>query len=80
MELMGEMLFDFVLIGVQGVRLGLGESLTTPVRKAVPHVIDAVLSELRRLNVSYCRAAHARQPIIWWDPNFNDYRGNLLCA
>ena len=49
---MGEMLFDFVLIGVQGVRLGLGSSLTTPVRKAVPRVIDAVLKrtpEVERL-------------------------------
>ena len=79
-ELMGKMPSDFLLIGVQGNRFDLGESLTTSVRQAVPRVIDAVLSELQRLNVSYCRAANARQPVIWWDPLPNDYRGNLLCA
>src|SRR5208283_3741885 len=72
-ELVGQMPSDFLLIGVQGSRSDLGASLTYAVRQAVPRVIDAVLGELQRLNVSYCRAANARQAIIWWDPILNDY-------
>lgn len=76
----GEMPTDFLLIGVQGSRFDLGASLSTPVRETVPHVIDAVLRELHRLNVSCSRTVNARRPGIWWDPIFAKDEEKTLCA
>ena len=42
-----------LLIGMQGRRFTPGLQLSTPVRDCIPHVIDAVLRELRSLGVSY---------------------------
>jgi hypothetical protein len=56
-----------LLIGMQGSGFEAGAPISSPVRQCVPHVIDAVLRELHRLNVWYEPKAKAAHPGIWWE-------------
>lgn len=67
LELMGTMPEDLLLIGMQGSSFEPGAPLSSPVRQCVPHVIDAVLRELHRLDVSCEPKAKAARPGIWWE-------------
>lgn len=67
-ELNGELPSDFALIGVQGGRFEIGTGLSTPVRLVVPHVVDAVLRELNRLDVPWSPLGNlSGRPHIWWE-------------
>jgi len=67
LEFMGRMPDELLLIGMEGSRFDAGCALSAPVRQCVPHVIDAVLRELRRLDVRCEPKAAALRPGIWWD-------------
>ena len=67
LELMGSMPREFLMIGMQGGRFDPGSTLSPPVRLCIPHIVDAVLRELRRLNVWCCPKASAKPPATWWD-------------
>jgi hydrogenase maturation protease len=67
LELMGALPRELLMIGVQGSRFEPGSSLSTPVRLCVPHIVDAVQRELRRLNLWWASKASVTVPGIWWD-------------
>ena len=67
LELMGKMPEHLVLIGMQGSEFAPGSALSQPVRQCLPHVIDAVLRELHRLDVWCAPRINAVRPGIWWD-------------
>jgi len=67
MEFMGLMPRELLLIGMQGGRFEPGLGLSTPVRLCIPHIIDAVLRELRRLDIWCAPKASAKPPRVWWD-------------
>lgn len=66
LELMGRTPEDLLLIGMRGTNFEPGAPLSSPVRQCVPHVIDAVLRELHRLNFRCEPKARAARPGIWW--------------
>jgi hydrogenase maturation protease len=67
LELMGRMPDELLLIGMEGSRFDAGCALSAPVRQCIPHVIDAVLRELRRLDIWCEPKPTALRPGIWWD-------------
>lgn len=67
LDLMGSMPREFLMIGMQGQQFDPGWTLSRPVRLCIPHIIDAVLRELRRLGVSCFPKAIAKPPVTWWD-------------
>lgn len=67
LELMGEMPGDLLLIGMQGRHFDAGSTLSSSVRHCIPHVIDAVLREVHRLDVWCVPKATIATPHIWWD-------------
>lgn len=77
-EQIGQMPSDFLLVGVQGSRFDLGTGLSVSVRETVPHVIDAVLRELHRLNSPAYAAKRPRRPGIWWDSSSINFNGETI--
>ena len=67
MESMGQMPRELLLIGMQGCRFEPGAGLSRPVRHCIPHIIDAVLRELRRLDLCYAPKASLKPRGFWWD-------------
>jgi hydrogenase maturation protease len=67
LELMGMMPGELLLIGMQGSHFGVGPALSSVVRQCIPHVIDAVLRELYRLDVWWEPKSSIVPPDIWWD-------------
>ena len=67
LELMGAMPREFLMIGMQGNRFDPGSTLSTRVRQCIPHIIDAVRRELRRLNVWCVPKESVKPPGTWWD-------------
>jgi len=67
LELMGAMPREFLMIGMQGGRFEPGSTLSRRVRLCIPHIIDAVRRELRRLSVWCAPKATVKPPGTWWD-------------
>ena len=67
LELMGAMPRELLMIGMQGRDFAPGSTLSTPVRLCIPHIIDTVRRELRRLNVWCVPKASVKPPATWWD-------------
>lgn len=67
LELMGKMPDELLLIGMEGSHFGAGSALSPAVRQCIPHVIDAVLRELHRLDIRCETRATSVRPGIWWD-------------
>ena len=67
LELMGAMPHELLMIGMQGGHFEPGTTLSTPVRHCIPHIIDAVRRELRRLNVWCVPKATVKPPATWWE-------------
>jgi hydrogenase maturation protease len=67
MALMGLMPGELLLVVMQGSRFEPGSGLSTPVRLCIPHIIDAVRRELRRLDEACIPKAIANPPprISW---------------
>ena len=57
---------ELLLIGVSGSRFEAGCQLSSPVKAAVPHVVEEILLELDRLDVEY-EPAKEKRTDIWWD-------------
>ena len=67
LDLLGLMPREFLMIGMQGRQFDPGSTLSRPVRLCIPHIIDAVLRELRRLDVWCLPKANVKPPATWWD-------------
>lgn len=67
LELVGHGPKDVTVIGAVPAHLTLTESLSPPVKAAVPTVIAAVLAELARLGASPTPKATPRSPVFWWE-------------
>jgi len=78
LELLGAIPREFLMIGMQGGRFDPGSGLSTPVRLCIPHIIDAVLRELRRLNVWCEPKASVKPPGTWWDSLRRNTTGKAL--
>lgn len=55
------------LIGAVPAHLELNESLSAPMRAAVPAIVAAVLEELKGLGVPGTPKAEPRTPTFWWE-------------
>ncbi len=58
---------DIVLLGAVPGDLELGTALSSPVKAALPALVDAVVAELRRLGVEPRRRSEPLRPDIWWE-------------
>ena len=58
---------DVVLWGAIPESIGLGTTLTGPVRRSVPALLDGVLGDLRRLGIGSRRLETPRDADIWWE-------------
>jgi hydrogenase maturation protease len=67
LQMMGAGPTDVVLVGAVPAHLTLTESLSAPVRAAVPRICDAVLAELQRLGVTPTPRTAPRRPVFWWE-------------
>jgi hydrogenase maturation protease len=65
-EFVGTAPKEVLLIGISGSRYDAGCQLSAPVQAAVAQVVDHVLIELDRLDLSY-EPAQNKQSEIWWD-------------
>ncbi len=54
------------LVGVAAADCSLGAGLSGGVREAIPAVVDAVVAELRRLDVPHTERVPAGAPDLWW--------------
>ena len=67
LEMTGAMPRELLMIGIHGNRFDVGSTLSTPVRHCIPHIIDAVRRELRRLNVSCAPKTSVTPRATWWE-------------
>ena len=67
LELVGTGPKDVTVIGAVPAHLTLTESLSPPVKAAVPYIIAAVVAELDRLGASPRPKAAPRAPVFWWE-------------
>lgn len=67
LELMGAMPRELLMIGMQGSRFEKGSTLSTWVRHCIPHIVDAVRRELRRLNAGCVPKEGVKASRTWWD-------------
>jgi hydrogenase maturation protease len=58
---------EVVLVGVVPSELGDQPLLSDPIRAAVPRVVDAIVDELRRLDLEPTRRATPLPLDIWWE-------------
>jgi hypothetical protein len=65
-EMLGATPDHVLLVGIVGEYLDPRPSLSSAVAEAVGAAIEAVLAELRRLNVEFQKRPIPRQPGIWW--------------
>ncbi|MDT8436833.1 MAG: hydrogenase maturation protease [Gemmatimonadota bacterium] len=67
LELQGESPPEVLVVGVIPERVDYGVGLTDAVRAAVPGVVDAVVTELRRLGHAPAPRDPPGDPDIWWE-------------
>lgn len=67
LQLLGRGPEDVLLIGAVPAQFALGESLSAPLRAAVPALVAAVLAELERLGAPALARPKPRAPVFWWE-------------
>ena len=66
LELAGAGPRDVLLVGVVPDRCEMGDSISTPIKSALPGMVTAVLAHLQALGVAWEEKSGGEESELWW--------------